>query len=99
MMELPPPEVVEWCRAVVAAADARAAAPTENEMSGDPRAELTETEAADLARVKPDVLRRHRDRGSASTWRRVGRNIFYVTADFEAWAASGKLRRSPDSEP
>jgi hypothetical protein len=94
-VELPPPSVIAWCREVVAAADACAAAPTEIEQPAPD--EIGESEAARLIGLTPDALRRQREReGGCPVVRRKrhGRRslYFYNRNDFLVWAAKRGYR-------
>jgi hypothetical protein len=93
MIALPPPEVVEWCRAVVAAADAARTATAVENLSGE-TIELSEKEMAERLGWTPGKLQKKRERLECEgLYRRAGRSILYsLPLTLRAF-----LVRSPDN--
>jgi hypothetical protein len=94
MIDLPPPEVVAWCRAVVAAADALRqdddAAPTADGW-------VSEREAAEAAGITVHQLRGHRRRETGPPFRPHRGRVLYRREQVIAWAAV-KLSRKGGRE-
>ncbi len=59
---------------------------------------LTQTEAAELLRISPRTLERHRVTGTGPRFIKAGRRVLYRLADLEAWTASNTFASTAEAD-
>lgn len=59
---------------------------------------LTQAEAADLLRISPRTLERHRVAGSGPRFVKAGRRVLYRHEDLMAWATSNTFSSTSEAE-
>lgn len=59
---------------------------------------LTQNEAAELLRVSPRTLERHRVAGSGPRFIKAGRRVLYRAVDLETWADSNTFSSTSEAE-
>lgn len=59
---------------------------------------LTQAEAADLLRMSPRTLERHRLAGTGPKFIKAGRRVLYRRADLEAWAEANTFSSTAEAD-
>ena len=59
---------------------------------------LTQAEAADLLRISPRTLERHRVAGTGPRFVKAGRRVLYRRSDLEEWAASNTFSSTSEAD-
>lgn len=59
---------------------------------------LTQAEAAELLRVSPRTLERHRVAGTGPKFVKAGRRVLYRQSDLQAWAAANTFSSTAEAD-
>ena len=59
---------------------------------------LTQNEAAELLRISPRTLERHRVAGTGPRFVKAGRRVLYSQADLEDWTAANTFSSTSEAE-
>ena len=59
---------------------------------------LTQSEAADLLRLSPRTLERHRVAGTGPRFVKAGRRVLYRQSDLEAWASANTFSSTSEAD-
>lgn len=59
---------------------------------------LTQSEAAELLRLSPRTLERHRVAGTGPMFVKAGRRVLYRQLDLEAWASANTFSSTAEAD-